>query len=84
VRIERRERGTQCAYEEAKEGPVRFVERSEGKEREGKGRKGDGRGGRCFLKLVKTVLLSDFVSDCRTFCLTADFLSDCLIFVLTV
>ena len=74
MRIERRERGTQCAYEEAKEGPVRLVERSEVKERVGKGRKGDGRGGSCFLKLVKTVLLSDLVSDCRTFCLTADFL----------
>jgi hypothetical protein len=84
VRIERREQGTQCAFEEAKEGPVRLVERSEGMEREGKGRKGDGRGGSCCLTLVKTVFLSDIVSTSLTCSLTANFLFDCLTFVLAV
>ncbi len=39
-----------------------------------KGRKGDGRRGSCCLTFVKTVLLSDFVSDSLTFSLTADLL----------
>ncbi len=59
---------------------MRVVENSQGKEREGKGRKGDGRGGSCCLTFVKTVLLSDFVSDCLTFFLTADFLFEFLTF----
>jgi hypothetical protein len=80
VRIGRRERGKECAYEEAKEGRMRLVERSEGEESEGRERKGDGRGGSCYLTLVKTVLLSYFVSDCLTCSLTAEFLFECLTF----